>query len=88
MALLYLGSVWFFNLSEEIDSAINKYAIKEHLDFGRIYAYEIDGFGNNLFMDDANVPSLMSLAYIDSKFRNDGIPINHTKLNKKNCTLT
>jgi meiotically up-regulated gene 157 (Mug157) protein len=26
--------------------------------------YEVDGFGNALFMDDANVPSLMSLAYI------------------------
>ena len=75
-----------FNLSEEIDSAINKYAIKEHLDFGRIYAYEIDGFGNNLFMDDANVPSLMSLAYIDSKFINDEIYLNTRKflLSKNN----
>ncbi len=75
-----------FNLSKEIDSAINKYAIKEHLDFGRIYAYEIDGFGNNLFMDDANVPSLMSLAYIDSKFINDEIYLNTRKflLSKNN----
>ena len=75
-----------FNLSKEIDSAINKYAIKEHLDFGKIYAYEIDGFGNNLFMDDANVPSLMSLAYIDSKFINDEIYLNTRKflLSKNN----
>ena len=36
----------------------------EHLHFGRIYAYEADGFGNYLFMDDANVPSLMSLSYL------------------------
>jgi len=75
-----------FNLSKEIDSAINKFAIKEHLNFGKIYAYEIDGFGNNLFMDDANVPSLMSLAYIDSKFINDEIYLNTRKflLSKNN----
>ena len=31
---------------------------------GKIWAYEIDGFGNALFMDDANVPSLLSLPYL------------------------
>ena len=67
------------SLSKEIDFAIKKYAVKEHLDFGKIYAYEIDGFGNNLFMDDANVPSLMSLGYLDSKFLNDEIYLNTRK---------
>ncbi|HBZ39647.1 MAG TPA: metal-independent alpha-mannosidase, partial [Balneola sp.] len=38
----------------------------EHLNFGKIYAYEVDGFGNKIFMDDANVPSLMSLPYIEA----------------------
>ena len=67
------------SLSKEIDSAIKKYAVKEHLDFGKIYAYEIDGFGNNLFMDDANVPSLMSLGYLDPTFLNDEIYLNTRK---------
>jgi meiotically up-regulated gene 157 (Mug157) protein len=52
------------SFSKEVKSAVEKYAIREHVDFGKIYAYEVDGFGNALFMDDANVPSLMSLAYI------------------------
>ncbi|MAT69712.1 MAG: metal-independent alpha-mannosidase [Planctomycetaceae bacterium] len=51
-------------LADEVDAAINKYAVVEHLDFGKIYAYEVDGFGNAAFWDDANVPSLMSLAYL------------------------
>lgn len=51
-------------MSEEVDSAIKEFAVSNHLNFGKIYAYEIDGFGNKLFMDDANVPSLMSLAYL------------------------
>lgn len=51
-------------LANEVESAIKQYAVSEHLNFGKIYAYEVDGFGNQLFMDDANVPSLMSLAYL------------------------
>jgi len=52
------------NFADEVENAVKKYAVTEHLDFGKIYAYEVDGFGNKLFMDDANVPSLMSLAYL------------------------
>jgi hypothetical protein len=29
-----------------------------------MWAYEVDGYGNALFMDDANVPSLLSLSYL------------------------
>ncbi len=53
-----------------------KYAVAEHLDFGKIYAYEVDGFGNKVFMDDANVPSLMSLAYLDKNLAADPLYLN------------
>ncbi|WP_018075737.1 glycoside hydrolase family 125 protein [Novosphingobium nitrogenifigens] len=36
-----------------------------------IWAYEVDGFGNTLFMDDANAPSLASLAYLGCVARDD-----------------
>ena len=51
-------------MADEVQNAVMKWGTAEHLDFGRIYAYEADGFGNHLFMDDANVPSLMSLSYL------------------------
>jgi meiotically up-regulated gene 157 (Mug157) protein len=50
--------------ADEVENAVLNYGIVEHPVKGKIYAYEVDGFGNALFMDDANVPSLMSLAYL------------------------
>jgi meiotically up-regulated gene 157 (Mug157) protein len=50
--------------ADEVAAAIEQHAIVKHLNFGKIYAYEVDGYGNALFQDDANVPSLMSLAYL------------------------
>ena len=51
-------------LASEIETAIYEYAIADHLQYGKIFAYEVDGFGNKLFVDDANVPSLLSLPYL------------------------
>jgi meiotically up-regulated gene 157 (Mug157) protein len=59
--------------AEEVDIAIKKYAVSKHPDFGKIYSYEVDGFGNRVFMDDANVPSLMSLAYLGAHKPEDPI---------------
>ncbi|WP_227718252.1 glycoside hydrolase family 125 protein [Microbulbifer sp. Q7] len=61
------------DFANELDQAIQAHCVAEHQGFGKIYAYEVDGFGNKLFMDDANVPSLMSLAYLDPAFADDPI---------------
>lgn len=47
-----------------MEEALKKYAVYDHPDFGKIYAYEVDGFGNHLLMDDANVPSLLAMPYL------------------------
>ena len=52
------------DLAAEVETALKKYAIYDHPEFGKIYAFEVDGFGNQLLMDDANVPSLQALAYL------------------------
>lgn len=57
-------------LAHEIENALNKFAIVDHVKFKKIIPYEIDGFGNHLFMDDANVPSLLSLPYLGAIDRN------------------
>jgi meiotically up-regulated gene 157 (Mug157) protein len=60
-------------LAGEVQEAINRYAVTDHLHFGKIYAFEVDGFGNRLFMDDANVPSLLALPYLGCVDSNDEI---------------
>lgn len=60
-------------LADEVEKAIYKYAVTEHETFGKIFAFEVDGFGNRLFMDDANVPNLMSLPYLGFVKPNDPI---------------
>lgn len=52
------------SLADELHAALQTHAVVNHLGYGDIYAYEIDGMGNALFMDDANIPSLLSLPYI------------------------
>lgn len=52
------------DLASEVDEAIQKYGVVNHPVAGKIYAFEVDGFGNSLCMDDANVPSLLGASYL------------------------
>ncbi len=51
-------------LADEVEAALKKYAVYQHPEFGPIYAFEVDGFGNHMLMDDANVPSLLAMPYL------------------------
>ncbi|NLJ21356.1 MAG: glycoside hydrolase family 125 protein [Bacteroidales bacterium] len=61
------------DLAQEVETALKKYATFNHPQFGTIYAYEIDGFGNKHLTDDANVPSLLSMAYLGIVDINDPV---------------
>lgn len=61
------------DLAAEVETALKKYATYNHPKFGTIYAFEVDGFGNHLLMDDANVPSLLAMAYLGDVDVNDPI---------------
>ncbi len=53
------------SLSDEVEAALRQHAIATTPE-GTIWAYEVDGFGGQVLMDDANVPSLLALPYINS----------------------
>jgi hypothetical protein len=52
------------SLSDEVETAVRQYAVYNNKTFGMIFAYEVDGFNNMLFMDDANIPSLLAMPYL------------------------
>ena len=60
-------------LADEVEAALKKYAVVEHPKYGKIYAFEVDGFGNAYLMDDSNAPSLLSMAYLGDVDVNDPI---------------
>ncbi len=66
-------------LANEVERALKKYAIIHTPQYGNIYAYEVNGFGSYNLMDDANVPSLLSLPYLDAVKENDSIYLNTRK---------
>jgi len=63
------------DLANEIDQGIKKFGIFQHPSFGQIFAFEVDGYGNAVFMDDANIPSLLSLPYLGYCDKNDSLYI-------------
>ena len=52
------------SLADEVEKALNEYAVVEHKKGRRILAYEIDGYGAHYLIDDSNIPSLVSLPYL------------------------
>jgi len=51
-------------LRDGIMDGINNYGIVYTPKYGYIYAYEVDGLGHSNLMDDANIPSLLSIPYL------------------------
>ncbi|KAI2638222.1 glycoside hydrolase family 125 protein [Xylaria nigripes] len=47
--------------SQKITRGIWEHGVVEHRKFGKVFAYEVDGYGSSILMDDANYPSLLAL---------------------------
>ncbi|KAL8836096.1 MAG: hypothetical protein Q9170_003044 [Blastenia crenularia] len=63
-------------MAAEIRAGITKYGIVHHPSFGQIFAYEVDGYGSQNLMDDANLPSLLSAAMIGYVSPHDEVYLN------------
>ena len=50
-------------LAAEVDVAVRRHGLTPTAG-GPVLAYEVDGFGNQVFLDEPNAPSLSSLAYL------------------------
>ncbi|KAJ4364765.1 hypothetical protein N0V95_000713 [Ascochyta clinopodiicola] len=51
-------------LSDSLRNAIETYGTVNHPTYSKVYAFEVDGFGSNAIMDDANIPSLLSAPFL------------------------
>lgn len=65
---------------EKIKLGIAKHGIVEHPVWGKVYAYEVDGYGGAIHMDDANIPSLLSLPDMGFVDVNDEVYQNTRKM--------
>jgi meiotically up-regulated gene 157 (Mug157) protein len=63
-------------LADEIDAGIQSKGRIQNPDHGEIYAYEVDGYGSAWLMDDANLPSLLSLPYLGYCPQEDPVYLN------------
>lgn len=53
-------------LADELADGVRRHGIVSHPELGEVYAYEVDGLGHALLMDDANMPSLLALPWLGS----------------------
>lgn len=66
-------------MMKQIVTGIDNDAKIETKKYGKIFAYEVNGFGSHNLMDDANVPSLLSIGYLVPEMRNDAVYKNTRK---------
>jgi meiotically up-regulated gene 157 (Mug157) protein len=65
---------------DKLEKAVWQHGVVTHPLHGRVFAYEIDGYGSQLLMDDANLPSLLSLPLLGFVGRDDEVYQNTRKM--------
>ena len=60
-------------MATEVETALTEHAIVNHPLAGRVYAFEVDAFGNYYCTDDGNIPNLLSLTYLGAVKNDDPV---------------
>ncbi|PMD29999.1 glycoside hydrolase family 125 protein [Hyaloscypha variabilis F] len=66
--------------AQTITDGIWEHGVVQHKKWGRVFAYEVDGYGGQILMDDANVPSLLALPIMGFVERDDVVYQNTRKM--------
>ena len=67
-------------LAGEVRDGLARFAKARRAKYGEVFAYEADGYGNQLFLDDAGVPGLLSLPYLGTVEASDPVYRNTRRL--------
>ncbi len=62
-----------WGLGVQVQRGIAQYGTLQLDGFGKMYSYEVDGRGHANLMDDANIPSLLSIPYFGYLPQNDAV---------------
>lgn len=65
---------------EKIEAGVWEHGVVQHKKFGRVFAFEVDGFGSSILMDDANLPSLLALPLLGFVSTDDEVYQNTRKM--------
>ncbi|TKX24289.1 metal-independent alpha-mannosidase-like protein 1 [Elsinoe australis] len=66
--------------ADAIEKGIWEHGVVEHKKWGKVFAYEVDGYGSHILMDDANLPSLLSLPLLGFVDKEDEVYKNTRKM--------
>lgn len=58
-------------LGDRIRKGVWEHGVVEHKTYGKVFAFEVDGYGSHILMDDANIPSLLALPLLGFVARDD-----------------
>ena len=54
-----------------MDKGVWEHGVVSHRKYGPVFAFEVDGYGSSIIMDDANMPSLLGLPTLGFVDTND-----------------